>query len=129
MKYILKNQTKKVFKATRLCVTQNEEGFESYKVMCGCECCIYSTCRQMYMLLWRYRYLKILSKQSHNVRNRRYGKTTSYINQNYNNAVMTNVSHLHKTATYMTMKKISLLHLTDMIFLTVNVCFNLFPTV
>ena len=42
-----------------------------YKIMCGCECCIYDQSIHSSLLSWRDRYLKNMKDQSQNAQSRR----------------------------------------------------------
>ena len=44
-----------------------------YKVMCGCECCIYAKSIHSSLLSWSYMYLKKLKDKSQNAQSRRSG--------------------------------------------------------
>ena len=44
-----------------------------YKIMCGCECCIYAKSIHSSLLSWRDRYLKKLKDKSQNAQSRRSG--------------------------------------------------------
>ena len=58
-----------------------------YKVMCGCECCIYTTSIQLSLLKWRKSRLKDLKDRSHNAKNRRSGEISSPNFETYKNSV------------------------------------------
>ena len=50
-----------------------------YKVMCGCECCIYAKSIHSSLILWRDSYLKKLKVLSQNAQNRRSGEMDNHI--------------------------------------------------
>ena len=50
-----------------------------YKIMCGCECCIYDKNIHSSLLSWRDRYLKELKDQIQNAQNRRSGEKAHQI--------------------------------------------------
>ena len=54
-----------------------------YKIMCGCECCIYSKSIHSSLLSWRDRYLKKLKDQSQNYQIRRSGEKAHHIYTTY----------------------------------------------
>ena len=73
----------------------------SYKIMCGCECCIYDKSIHSSLLSWRDRYLKKLKDQSLNAQSRRSGEKSHHIYTTYKNTVMPHGSHIYATASYM----------------------------
>ena len=59
-----------------------------YKIMCGCECCIYAKSIHSSLLSWRDRYFKRLKDQSQNAQSRRSGEKAHHIYTTYKNTVM-----------------------------------------
>ena len=72
-----------------------------YKIMCGCECCIYDKIMHSSLLSWRDKYLKKLKDQSQNVESRRSGEKAYQIYTTYKNTVMPHGSHIYATASDM----------------------------
>ena len=54
-----------------------------YKIMCGCECCIYAKSIHSSLLSWRDRYLKRLKDKSQNSQSRRSGEKAHHIYTKY----------------------------------------------
>ena len=50
-----------------------------YKIMCGCECCIYTKSIHSSLLSWRDRHLKKLKDQIQNAQSRRSGEKAHHI--------------------------------------------------
>ena len=75
-----------------------------YKVMCVCECFIYSKIMHSSLLTWRNRPVKHLKYRSHNVKNRRYGEISSRIFETYKNAVRPRFFCIYNTTAYMAME-------------------------
>ena len=74
-----------------------------YKVMCGCECCIYYKNMHLYFLTWYDRNLKQLKDWSKNSQNRSYGKIASIIFETYKNSVRPHGFHINTTVPDMAM--------------------------
>ena len=72
-----------------------------YKVMCGCECCIYAKSINSSLLSWRDRCLKKLKDKIQNAQSRRYGENAHHINETYKNTVMPHGSHIYAKASDM----------------------------
>ena len=72
-----------------------------YKVMCGCECCIYDKIIHSSLLSWRGRYLKKLKDKSQNSQIRRSGEKAHHIYETYKNTVMPHGRHIYAKAYYM----------------------------
>ena len=72
-----------------------------YKLICGCECCIYSKIMHSYLLSWIY--LEKLKDQIHNAQNTIYGEMSNLILETYKNYVMSLESHIYQTAYIMVM--------------------------
>ena len=72
-----------------------------YKIMCGCECCIYDKSIHSSLLSWRDRYLKKLKDKSQNTQSRRSGEKARHIYTTYKNTVMPHGSHIHAKASDM----------------------------
>ena len=69
-----------------------------YKIMCGCECCIYAKSVHSPLLFWRDRYLKKLKYQSLNAQSRRSGEKAHHLYETYKNTVMTHGPHIYANA-------------------------------
>ena len=54
-----------------------------YKIMCGCECCIYAKSINSSVLSWRDRYFKRLTDHSQNAQSRRSGERAHQIYTTY----------------------------------------------
>ena len=65
-----------------------------YKVMCGCECCIYSKIIHYYLLTWHDSHMKHLKYGSQNAQNRRSIEITSPIFETNKNAVQPHGCHI-----------------------------------
>ena len=65
-----------------------------YKVMCGCECCIYAKSIHSLLLSWRDRYLKLKDK-SQNDQIRRSSEKTDHISETYKNTMMPHGRHIY----------------------------------
>ena len=59
-----------------------------YKVVCGCECCIYANSIHSSFLSWRDSYLKKLKYKRKKSQSRRYDETANNIYETYKNTVM-----------------------------------------
>ena len=66
-----------------------------YKVMCGCECCIYDKRIHSSFLSWRDRYLKKLKDKIQNAQNRRSSEKAHHIYTTYKNTVMPHGRHIY----------------------------------
>ena len=66
-----------------------------YKVMCGCECCIYAKSINSSLLSWRDRYLKKLKDKRKNSQRRRSGEKSHHIYETYKNTVMPQGRHIY----------------------------------
>ena len=66
-----------------------------YKVMCGCECCIYYKSTHSSLLYWRDRYLKKVKDQIQNYQNRRSGEKSHDVYETYKNTVMPQGRHIY----------------------------------
>ena len=66
-----------------------------YKVMCGCECCIYAKSVHSSLLSWCDRYLKKLKYQIQNTQKRRSGEKANHIYETYKNTVMPHGRHIY----------------------------------
>ena len=66
-----------------------------YKVMCGCECCIYAKGINSSLISWRDWYLKKLKDQSQNDQNRRSGGKSNCIYEKYKNTFMPLGNHIY----------------------------------
>ena len=73
-----------------------------YKVMCGCECCIYAKSVHSPLLSWSDKYLEKLKNQSQNAQNRRYGEKAHHIYETYKNTVMAYGRHIYAKSSDMT---------------------------
>ena len=69
-----------------------------YKVMCGCECCIYTKSIHSSLLSWRDRYLKKLKDKIQNDQSRRSVEKAHHIYETYKNTVMPHGSHIYSKA-------------------------------
>ena len=69
-----------------------------YKIMCGCECCIYAKSIYSSLLSWRDRYLKKLKDQIQNAQSRRFGEKAHHIYTTYKNTVMPHGGHIYAKA-------------------------------
>ena len=74
-----------------------------YKVMCVCECCIYTKIMHSYLLTWCACDKKQHKNISYNEQNIRYGEISSSIFETYKNEVRPHGCHIYNTAAYMTM--------------------------
>ena len=77
-----------------------------YKVMCGCECCIYDKSIHSLLLSWRDRYLKKLKDKSQNAQSRRSGEKAHHIYTTYKNTVMPHGRHIYAKVSDMASAKI-----------------------
>ena len=66
-----------------------------YKVMCGCECCIFTKCMNSSLLTWRGCHLKHLKDRSHNAQNRSSGGISGPSFETHINAVQPCVCHIY----------------------------------
>ena len=69
-----------------------------YRIICGCEYCIYAKGIHSSLLSWRDRYLKKLKDQSQNAQIRRSGEKSHHIYTTYKNTVMPRGSHIYAKA-------------------------------
>ena len=69
-----------------------------YKVMCGCEGCIYAKSIHSSLLSWRDRYLKKIKDQSQNDQSRRSDEKSHQIYTKYKNTVIPHGSHIYAKA-------------------------------
>ena len=76
-----------------------------YKVMCGCECCIFTKIMHSSLLTWCDHRLKYLKDRSHNAQNTRSGKISSRIFETYNNAVGPHGCNIYNTTSEMAIEK------------------------
>ena len=65
-----------------------------YKVMCGCEYCIYSKSMHFPLLTWRDCYLKQLKDRIQNAQNRRSDELSICLFETYKNSGRPHVYHL-----------------------------------
>ena len=72
-----------------------------YKIMCGCECCIYAKIIHSSLLSWRDRYLENPKDQSQNAQIRRSGEKAHHIYTTYKNTVMPHGRHIYAKASDM----------------------------
>ena len=66
-----------------------------YKIMCGCECCIFAKSIHSSLLSWRDRHLKKLKYKSQNAQIRRSGEKSHHIYETYKNTVMPTGCHMY----------------------------------
>ena len=66
-----------------------------YKVMCGCECCIYSRIIHYSLLSWSDRHLRKIKDKSQNDQSRRSGEKAHYIYETYKNTVIPHGCHIY----------------------------------
>ena len=78
--------------------TQFKKMSERYKVMCGCEFCIYDKSIYSLLLSWRDRYLKKMKDKSENNQSRRSGEKSHHIYETYKNTVMPHGRHIYSKA-------------------------------
>ena len=69
-----------------------------YKLMYGCECCIYDKIINSSLLSWRDRYLKKIKYQSQNAQNRRSVEKSYHIYETHKNKVMPHGRHIYSKA-------------------------------
>ena len=67
---------------------QSKQMYARYKVMCGCECCIYAKSIHSSLLSWRDRYLKKLKYKSQNSQSRRSGEKAHHTYTTYRKSVV-----------------------------------------
>ena len=72
-----------------------------YKIMCGCECCIYAKSIHSSLLSWRDRYLKKLKYKIQNDQSRRSGEKARHIYETFKNIVMPHGCHIYSKASDM----------------------------
>ena len=72
-----------------------------YKVMCGCEYCIYAKSIHSSLLSWCDNYLKKLKDKSQNYQSRRSGEKAHHIYEKYKNTVMPHGRHIYAQASDM----------------------------
>ena len=65
-----------------------------YKIMCGCECCIYAKIIHSSLLSWCDRYLKKLKDKIQNSQSRGSGEKAHHIYTTYTNTVMPHGCHI-----------------------------------
>ena len=75
-----------------------------YKVMCGCECCIYSKIMHSSLLTWRNCHMKHLKYTFQNAQNRRSVEISRRISETYKNSVRTHCCHIYNNAAYIAME-------------------------
>ena len=69
-----------------------------YKVVCGCECCIYAKSIHSSLLSWCDRYLKKIKDKIQNSQSRRSGEKAHNIYTTYKNTVMPHGRHIYAKA-------------------------------
>ena len=69
-----------------------------YKVMCGCEYCIFVKSMHSSLQSWRDRYLKKLKDKSQNAQRRRSDEKTHHIYTKYKNKMMPHGRHIYSKA-------------------------------
>ena len=69
-----------------------------YKIMCGCECCIYAKIIHSSLLSCRDRNLKKIKDKSQNAQIRRSGEKAHHIYETYKNTVMSHGRHIYANA-------------------------------
>ena len=72
-----------------------------YKVMCGCECCIYAKIIHSTFLSWCDRYLKKLKYKNQNALIRGSGEKSHHRYETYKNIVITHGHHIYSKASDM----------------------------
>ena len=66
-----------------------------YKVMCGCECCIYAKSIHSSLTSWRHRYLKKLKEKNQNSQIRSSGEKAHNIYETYKNTLIPHGHHIY----------------------------------
>ena len=66
-----------------------------YKIMCGCECCIYAKSMHSSLLSRSDRYLKKLKDKIPNAQSRRSGEKAHHIYETYKNILMPHGRHIY----------------------------------
>ena len=79
----------------------------SYKVMCGCECCIYDKSIYSSLISWSDKYLKKLKYQIQNAQIIMSGEKAHHIYETYKNNMMPHGHHIYAKAYDISKAKIS----------------------
>ena len=66
-----------------------------YKVMCGCECCIYAKSIHSSLLSWSDSYLKKPKDKSQNAQSRSSGEKANHIHETYKNTMIPHGRHVY----------------------------------
>ena len=80
---------------------QLKQMYARYRIMCGCECCIFAKSINSLLLSWRDRYLKKLKDKIQNAQSRRSGEKAHHIYITYKNTVITHGNHIYAKASDM----------------------------
>ena len=72
-----------------------------YKIMCGCECCIYDKNIHSSLLSWRDRYLETLKDKIQNSQSIRSGEKAHHVYETYKITVMPHGRHIYAKASDM----------------------------
>ena len=81
--------------------TQLKQMSARYKIMCGCECCIYAKSIHSSLLSWRDRYLKKIKYKIQKYQIRRSGEKEHNIYETYKNTVIPHGRHIYSKASDM----------------------------
>ena len=98
-----------------------------YKVMCGCECFIYSKSIHLLLLSWCNRYLKNRKDQNQNAQSRRSWENENHIYETYKNMVMPHGRHIYAKASDMENSKCVRIQIQIMHYHNGNLSCNVVP--